>query len=486
MGILLVAEVIVLISLNKPRNEKYGVYTVFKYAILFGTTVGCSYVFINWRDANAILALLPMLAISLVTELFVYKFNKRLCYSIFSWTMVLFVLFNITNALYPNYSLAMARWILDLFLNVRVDWYVAVILLLLFLFGILATISLRKKGQSTASDTKLYLSLFGGVMFFWMMSAFYTRFHLIFSLIAAVAVILSLVAVSNDKTYRKFGFLLSQSNLYYSGVLFLVIGAPVAFYYGKILRFAVISFLALFLIFRYKTYQTGISQKKEADKELVEPHKQWSFWQVVLTAFAVYAAVIATEESRFLGNYILIAVVYLFATFVMWIINIPNTVSAKPHSLMRVVAIVPVLLIFLFKANPEAVQITYTVDNAISASEGLQADQVRESNALVVRVFSKKDNAPIKKAFCYWLQDKDHVTELKVGEQQSNVLEVKNDGLCIVCESESGVLFTKTCWFFEKSASETSNVGSVRENRSLTAAEAEDEITGGATLLWEE
>lgn len=463
--ILLIAEVVVLIKLKKTTNLGYNVAVFLKYIILFGATVGCSYIFIRWTGASVVFALFPMLFISLIIELFVNKYNEKLSYSIFSWTMVICVLFNITNGLYSEYSIAMVRWLYNFSLNLQFKWYVAIVLLAVFVFGIVATITLRQKEKSKSGDTKLYIFFLFTTLFLWISSSFVTKFHPVFIIIFSIVNVLSLTHDFKDSNVNMFNVNMSRSNINYAVALVITSGLPLAFYLGFILQYFIVSFTMLFIMFQYGAYKIECEEVNEEEGNTYsEPHKKWFFWQVLLTLLAMYAVIVATVKNRFIGNYIFIAAVYLLATFAFYIINIQNPLRPKNHSVIRIIIAVPVIVIFLFSINQSSIQVSYKVDNIISLSENLPKENVQESEDILLRININNNDVRIEKAYYYWLQDKDNVKEIKVGDNHDNVIKPRNDCLCIVCESESGVLFTDKRWFFNRELEVYSDVGVAREN----------------------
>ena len=52
--------------------------------------------------------------------------------------------------------------------------------------------------------------------------------------------------------------------------------------------------------------------------------------------------------------------------------------------------------------------------------------------------------------------------ELRVGEEQENRIEPRNDCLHLVCEDESGLIFTDKRWFSGEELTESASVGAPR------------------------
>lgn len=451
--IILIIEIIVLLKLNKPSPGKHGVRVFFKYIILLGVTLGCSYNFIDWLESSIVFALIPVLFVSLAIEMFVSNFDVPQKHAIFSWTMVLCILFNLSNWLYPDFSISMVSWICNISLSLQYRWYVALILILLSVFGIVSSITLRQKDKAKASDTKLcILSLFVTI-FFWVITSNVTKYNIIFILIYAVVNCICLASGKNDRNVDIFGVSLSRSNIYCSIVLALTSGLPISFYQGTVLQYAVFACIVLFITFQYGNYKSK-SEKTEGqegeDGKQDMPHKKWFFWQVIITLVALYGAVIATVTNRFIGGYILIASLYLLATLANIIISFQNPLRPKNHSVIRVLIAIPVIAVFLFCSNRSAISVEYSVDNNISSSEGLSKEAVQESGNILLGIDIRNDDVTIEKAYYYWLQDDTDLTPLRFGENQENVIEPKNDCLCIVCETENGVVFTDRHWFFNR------------------------------------
>ena len=463
--ILLIAEVIVLLNLNKHIDLKYGIAVFLKYAILYGVTIGCSYIFIKWNDAKIVFALFPILFFTLLFELFINKYNRSHCFSIFRWTMSLCVLFNLTNCLYPDYSISMVKWISNISLNLHFKWYVAIILLTLFAFGIGATVVLRQKNKSKASDTQVFLMLFFTTLFFWVTSSLVTKYNFVFIVLFFIANAIYLTFNLKSKNMNAFGVLLSTNNIQYSIVLAILIGLPIAFYYGTIIQYFILASISLFIIFQYSTFKTKGDEEEEEDEYINKqnrPHNKWFFWQVILSMFAIYAIVVTTIRCRYVWNYIFIGIVYALATGAFYIINIQNSLKPKNHCIMRMVISFPVILIFLFSINQSSINTIYKIDNAISVSENVSQDKVQESGTISLKVDVKNEKAKITKAYYYWSQDKENIVEVKLGEEQQNTIELRNDCLCFVCESESGMIYTDRHWFFNRMLGEYDEVGYAR------------------------
>lgn len=449
--IILIVELIVLLNLNKPNSGKYGVCVFLKYIILFGTTVGCSYNFIRWSEASVVFALISVFLVSLAVELFVNSFNARQKCAIFSWTMTLCILFNLANWLYPDFSISLVRWICNISLRLQYRWYIAIIPIILSILGIILSIILRQTGEAKASDTKLYILSLFVTIFFWIITSFVTKYNIVFILIYSIANCIFLASGKNDKSVNVLGIDLSRSNIYCVIVMSLTSGLPISFYLGTVLQYSVIACIVLFIALQYGNYKSK-SKKTEGQEEEVgtpdRPHQKWFFWQVLITLFAVYAIVIVTVTNRFMGNYIFIAALYLLATMANIIISIQNTMLPKNHSVARVFIAIPVIAVFFFCTERSAISIDYNVDNKISSSEGLSNESVQESGDILLSIDIEKEGVEIKKAYYYWFQDNTKLTKLKVGENQMNVIEPKNDCLFIVCETEDGVVFTDKHWFF--------------------------------------
>ena len=95
-------------------------------------------------------------------------------------------------------------------------------------------------------------------------------------------------------------------------------------------------------------------------------------------------------------------------------------------------------------------------------SENVSQDKVQESGTISLKVDVKNEKAKITKAYYYWSQDKENIVEVKLGEEQQNTIELRNDCLCFVCESESGMIYTDRHWFFNRMLGEYDEVGYAR------------------------
>lgn len=458
---LLIAEVKVLFELNRPKALNSKVFIFFKYIILFGVTVGCSYIFIKWTKASIAYALVPVLFIALIIELFIHTYNRNQSHSIFSWVTAVCVLFNLANCVYPAFSITIVRCMCNLSLSMQYKWYAVILLLFLYVFGIAATISLRQKNEAKASDTKLYICFLFSTLFFWVIFSFVTKYNFIFIIIFSMVNIFYLTLNAKDNCVDVYGISLSINNVHYFIVLALTIGLPIAFYLGRALQHFALSCIVLFVFFQYNIFRIK-NDKEGKESAQNRPLGKWFFWQVLLTLFAGYAVIVAAAKSRFAGNFLFIGILYVLATFALYIVNIQNKLNAKNCGIIRKMIVVPVIAIYLFSMNQSSIHVSYSVDDSVSISEGLPQELVQESGYITLKVHMKKKDASLKKVFYYWLHDKDNVNELNVGEDQENLIAARNDCLCLVCESESGVIFTDRHWFFSRGLEAYGDVGLMR------------------------
>ena len=432
----------------------YPFAALLRYGILIGGTVGCSYLFVAWNKAGLLLPLCCVAAVGLILELVALKNDEDEARRVYLWLVAWFVLFAVGCCLYPDAAVAVIERLRGSMAFERIDWYQAVILLVLFFLGIVESAVLRARGKAWETDTRLYIVLFFGTAFVWITSALPTKYSF---LLFMAFVVVALLYLSFDMEDEEIEFLdrsLSRVNLRLAVLLALLLGAPVAYYFGRLLPYAIVALSAAYILIRC----SRDSGSKAADKA----YRQWGFWQVLLTLLTVYAAVTATMRCRFIGSYLWIGAVYLLTTCALWIIHFNNMRRAINHYAMRLMILAPVILLLLSSAGRSSIRVRYTVDNALSASERIAAEGVRESGAITLTLYAKSEKANIVKAWCYWQENKEAVMELRVGEEQENRIEPRNDCLHLVCEDESGLIFTDKRWFSGEELTEGASVGAPR------------------------
>lgn len=445
-------------SLNK---HLYPFAVLLRYGILVGGAAGCSCLFVKWNMASFLLPLCCVAAMNLCLELIARKNDTDEARRVYLWAMAWFALFSVGCCLYPDAAVTVIEQLRDFMAFRQSEWYKAVILLVLFSFGMIESVVLRTKRMAVKTDTQLYIILFFGTAFSWINASLSTRYS---SLFFAVYLVVNLLYLSLNIGDSETPFLscpLSRVNLHQTVLSAMLLGVPVAFHYGWILPYAVLALGAVYTLVRL-----GIDREEKA-------YRQWGFWQVLLTLLAVYAAVTATMRCRFIGSYLWIGAVYLLTTFALWIVHFTNGQRPVNHYAMRMMILIPVILIFLFSPGRSSIRVRYAVDDALSASEGIAAERVRESGTISLTLYAKSPKAHIVKAWCYWQEDRENAMELLVGEEQSNLIEPRNDCLCLVCEDESGLIFTDKRWFFSKALADSEPVGAPRM-RPVDESERED------------
>lgn len=449
--VLTVALLIALKKLSENGRYYYNFQFYLKYIVLFAGMTLISYMLLAWNSFTVVAFNFSIVAIAFILDCINVKNLYASHNTGFVYARLFLLIFNVMLFMYPGFGAGIVKMFINPKVYLHAPWYMYAIACAVMLICAVC-VHLQKITQSSKSvDVRIYLYMASCAALMYLVHTYSTNYDLIFILIHALAGIAYILLQHKEPIKSFFGMECSATTLSFAGLMILSLLLPVTCYYGVLLQYSIICITVLGIYAFYALYEKG-------DKG--SPAKTWLFWQFIVTMTAVFAGVVSYSNYNFTGNYVIIAFVYVIATLAFAIINCENKLLPKNHTVMRVIIAASAILFICLGIDGSKVKVTISVDNAISASGEVSAEDVNESRKVFITVDGKDDENT--QAYCYWTTSESKVKQLAVGEDEKNTVGFRNGCLRIVIKDENGVVTTKTRWFFDKSLVEAVGVGTAR------------------------
>lgn len=453
--LILGAGIGVMAGFNSVRGTYNCPQFYIKNTILLGLFVGVPYFFVDWNFMSIFTFAAVIVFAGAFIDLMPHS-NRDYAGGFFT-SCALMLIFNILCALYGD----LAVRIVDIFTNYAAlnaaPWYnYLIVIVLLAACALYSFISVRKEEES-AKSIRTYLLLISVAAYMWISGKVSTKYDFIFLLILTAVNFAFTVVEHRERNIIIFGAKVSSVNLKYCVFLIIALLFPVAFFYGWLLIHICITVLAVCVVAIYAAHVE--KQYKSLDFSSNDPIKTFAFWQLILSAAAVIALMIVYLKCNFAANYVLVCLIYAFATICLIGLNCKNKLKPKNHYLMRIIVAVFAIMCMVFTVNQAKIKFTYKADNKISEKYGIDAEKVEETKEITFGAKSKKTKVT---GYWYWADNKENVTPLSTDKKVKNTAQMKNGLLYIVAEDENGVCAQSSRWFFDNELVMKKNVGRIR------------------------
>lgn len=446
-----VVEIIILSKISENATISGNRFFYLRYIILALATIGISSIYIKWESSAIISFVTTIIIIAVLVDSINKKVEIKPNNKGFVWASILLIVFNVLALLYGDFAILVVDKIHNFKLYDSRPWYIYLIVCILLMICAIRAHLLSEIKQSTANDERIYIGLIATIVMLWVLRNVSTKYDMVFILLMIGANFIFLYQTHNDKYLDVFDLEISELTLKYVSILALIILLPVSLYNGFIIQFICLSIGVIGVYAFYLTHAV------RDDKEAIQPHKTWKFWQFLLTVVAAYAVVTAYFKSNFSGNYFVIGILYIITTIAFAMIYYENKLNHINHSTMRIVIAVAAILFFVFSSNQSNVSIKFNVDNKLSEAMQISEEKVDETGKIKIEV-KTKDNRKLK-AYCYWDGSSETITQLPLEESNTNYIDINNGCLKVVCQDENGVVSSASHWFLPGQPVETEPVG---------------------------
>lgn len=470
---LLVGALIALHAINKRAESRTSIYFYLRYIVLFVAAIILPGLYIKWLNGtlvmvSAIVVLLAMMVDSLNKYNSIWSGNAG-----FSWARAIVVVFSILSCLYGDFAL----YLVDRIYNYKVygfaPWYISLLACLMIAICAIVVNVMKRGLRSVAGDTRVYISLIASIVLLWVLNSFSTQYDVVFLIIAATANAAYMLCPHDERMVSIFGADCSVISLQFVTVWIMAILLPISHYFGWLFQ-CICIFVAL--IGGYAFYAVAF---KKGQSKINPPHQKWPFWQFLVTMAAAFATVVAYRTCNFVGNFVMIAAIYILLTAAFAILNYENKKLYKNRYIMRMIVGIAGILLFLTTFSQSKVKIKIDeTDLMINAQEEIATPEKDDMKILVE--INGKTIEPTK-IYCYWSGTKDKFRELKWNADgtATTTVNIKNDCLNVVYVDENGVISTASRWFYDGSLIERIPVGQMilpeMDNAEIEETESEYE-----------
>lgn len=428
---------VIIFALCKNRTMNYAVNAVWRYLIALAAAVISSLAMNGWKEPDKIISIaITCVAVTFLLECIAYNVSPSylspfVFMSIIFLVMVLMQCFS--NSVFEEIMLRIYYFCrLD-----GVKWYNFVLVLLLLGFGIVKKYFFGVF-EEEKTDEKVYIALLSGYLIYCTIQKFSTEYDFAFVVLTVISNALFIATTAFEKYVKK-----SDSNCAYIGVLAIIHILPIAFFYGWGMRFVSLSVAVVGSYIFCTRYNAENKEKNEK-----KAYETWGLWQFVVSVAAVYGIVVTLEKCNFIGNYFLIAFLYLMFTFGMLILNMQNQRRTTTNAPAKIIMSILAVLLLCFTTNQSKIKVSYEVENKISSETEVKEENLEKTGILKLSINNKSKKVNIRNSYCYWSNDADNIEYLGTENNATYEIALRNGCLCVVCEDTEGIVSTSSRWFY--------------------------------------
>lgn len=437
--VLLIAGYIVSRIFGKSFSES-KIRFVLRYALMAAATVWSSLLVIKWNTVAIVTVAVSVAAIAMVVDLLSTGSSK----TGYTWMCVILAVFGLASTLYPLFAIELVHMVFHYRAQTAAPLVAYMAVAALFAVCGVQTYLTRGTKKDAPQATRVYIFLTASTLMWMLTEMFSTTYDAVFILLTFAMHALFLFGQHRERDIVIAGASFPVITMQYVAFSAAMLLLPVMFFVGVLWEYVCIV-AGILGVYAFYT----VAENKQRFKDGAIPvYKTWLFWQLILTAALVCGIVVVTNQCRFAEGYVFLALCYAAATAALFILNIENKKLKKNHSAMRAAIVAAMSLLMIFAADQVHTTVNYEVDNLLSSQAGLAPEAVGETDQITVTVLNEDDT--IVDCFAYWLDDEEQVFTLTTGKDAPNTLAYRDNGLCVICEYESGVTSTDVQWFYDQ------------------------------------
>ena len=442
--------VAILFFYNFDKNPKafgsFGFYL--KYGVLFLSTTLLGHIFIKWNQGSVYFLTLLVTVVAMIIDCLDKSESIYAGKVGFRWACAILAAFNIMTCLYNSFAIKMVDLIFNFRSSVHTEWYIYLLACALFAVCIIVSHwTFEEYGQSPFVALS-YIVMLGWTAMLWILTTCSTPYDVIFVILMLLVTLLFLLIDHKNKTLNIFGIEMHVQSLSLPVAMLLIILLQVSLFYGWFYQCICLS---VTVIGSYLFYIIADKKKKS-----VAPHNTFLFWEFILIMATAFAVIVAATRNNYVGNFVVIAVVFAIVTAANAFINHDNKRLPQNSTVLRAV-MVGCAVLMLVLGNQPAIRANISVDNKISDSQNVSAKAVGETGKIRIEIKAKDfENSEF---FYYWSDKKEKIAKLKVKEGVPTEIKFRNACLNIVCRDENGTVTTYNRWFYNPAAVKKTAVG---------------------------